>query len=318
LLVSRSPLQRLKDLVRPRDVVLSAASADGLVWRREASPVLQDDAWGTKMFYYPKVVAYDGGCRLFYPAGAASGGFASLWTADKEAWQPEEGWRFSLPASAAEFRADGPDIVHWGPGDWRLFFAASDGDVWRLFQSRSVDGRNWDGYSPCLDLSADGRFNQAKDPCLYRVDGRWFLCFTRFVPYGPSVLVLARQNGEGWQVFSELSGLNLDGWRVRTPCIVALPGGGWRMYFSRYPAGTARHSRLDCAYADDGVNWHLEREAVLAPGGRYDGHGVFCPSVVRVEDGWRLFYAGYWGRHLLEPLTLFQHRPRFRDAEQGA
>ena len=298
--------QRLAGAIWPRDRLLSATSDDGLHWRRDPAALLHGDPWGTRMFYYPKALSTG---SLLYPAGPASDGFAAL-QQDGGRWRPEDGWRFRLPAGTALKRVDGPEPCCWGPEDWRLFFAGHDGCDWRLYQARAASPDRWEGVEACLDLKGQGPLDQAKDPCLVHLGKKRLLCFTRFAPYGASVLALASEGRSGWEVCAELPELGKPGWGVRTPCAVALPGGGWRLYFSRYPLGTSRHSRLDVARSDDGTTWRIEREGVLEPGGPYDRHGLFCPSVVPEGEGWRLFYAGDWGRHLLEPLTLYQHSKR--------
>ena len=40
--------------------------------------------------------------------------------------------------------------------------------------------------------------------------------------------------------------------------------------------------------------------------GKYERHGVGFPNVIKLGDTWKMFYTGYWGKHLLEPYTVFK------------
>ena len=66
--------------------------------------------------------------------------------------------------------------------------------------------------------------------------------------------------------------------------------------------------RIASATSRDGISSERDKNICLAPGGRYDPYGVFCPAIVPVETGFRMYYGGYWERHWLELLTLHQRR----------
>ena len=84
--------------------------------------------------------------------------------------------------------------------------------------------------------------------------------------------------------------------------------GGLRIYFSEYRRESIVGAYIASALTEDGINWRREEGVRLASGGPFDRHGVFCPQLVPVAGGWRMYYGGYWGRHLLEPYTLWCHR----------
>ena len=79
------------------------------------------------------------------------------------------------------------------------------------------------------------------------------------------------------------------------------------MYFSEYP-GNPVGARLVSATSVDGITWSREEGVRLAPGDELDRHGIFGGQPVRTDEGWRFYYAGYWGRHWLEPYTIWRYR----------
>jgi predicted GH43/DUF377 family glycosyl hydrolase len=97
---------------------------------------------------------------------------------------------------------------------------------------------------------------------------------------------------------------------VRTPNVVPLEAGGWRMYFAETTDVSALGSRIASAVSSDGLHWRRDEGIRLEPGGELDGQGVFCPDVVRLDGRWKMYYGGYWNKHWLAPYTLFRHRPR--------
>ena len=81
---------------------------------------------------------------------------------------------------------------------------------------------------------------------------------------------------------------------VNNPCVVALADGRYRMYH-RASRNPAYGSRIVSSVSTDLRRWSREEGVRLAPGGRWDKHGVAFPAVFREADRFVLYYAGYWG-----------------------
>jgi len=81
-----------------------------------------------------------------------------------------------------------------------------------------------------------------------------------------------------------------DAESVRSPSLVALPGGGWRMYYEGWDGDAGR---IGMASSADGVTW--AREGLMldrGAAGAWDDAWVAAPSVVFDGQTWHLWYAG--------------------------
>jgi hypothetical protein len=82
---------------------------------------------------------------------------------------------------------------------------------------------------------------------------------------------------------------------ANNPSVVKLDDGTYRAYF-RTGERAVLGNHIRSAVSDDGETWRHEDGVRIAPGGRWDSHGVGFPHVWRDADGgWRMLYAGYWG-----------------------
>ena len=91
--------------------------------------------------------------------------------------------------------------------------------------------------------------------------------------------------------------------------------GRLRLYFTNNtytngPVGAVIRS----AVSSDGIHWTREEGVRIGPGKAYDRHGIFNVDIVPIDSGYRMYYTGYWGRHLLEPLTLHYYRKKTKEA----
>lgn len=295
----------LKRPIFPYDRILSAFSADGLEWSPE--PGVRLDVGGlhrSAMVYHPEVVWSAAGGRMFYRAGGARSCIGSAVSADGLDWNEVPIPRFEAGGKHHLRRLDGARVVGRA-ASWRIYYAGTDGQWWRIYTRESPDLVSWGEELCCLDLSRE-QFNTF-DPSVV-VEGEGLALYFLGVGGGESRFWrVFSADGVAWSTPVACSGYETEGMVPRDPCVVSLEGGGWRMYFSEHPPGTARGSRLVSARSAEGRVWQREPGARLLPQAEDGVHGVFCPSVVRVEGGWRMYYGSYWGRHWLEPLTLLAH-----------
>lgn len=81
-----------------------------------------------------------------------------------------------------------------------------------------------------------------------------------------------------------------DGGSVLSPSLVALPDGGWRMYYEGKDDDTGR---IGLATSSDGVTWTREGERLeRGAAGAWDDAWVAAPTVVFDGASWHLWYAG--------------------------
>lgn len=85
-------------------------------------------------------------------------------------------------------------------------------------------------------------------------------------------------------------------WKMLTPNVVAVPGGGFRMYLSRSGPGLDYDhvpTVILSARSADGERWELDPGVRLAPYGPHADVRVVCPDVVPLaEGGYRMYFEG--------------------------
>ena len=292
----------------PYDRILSAVSSDGIKWQIE--PGIRLDVGGIHascQVYYPEVVAMSGGWRMYYRAGGYDSIVASAFSRDGLEWEVEPGERIGAEGEGGIKKVDGSEVMDLGGGEWRMYYGGYDGRDWRIYSSRSCDGLEWDREAVCMGCPGE---LQAKDPCVISYGSGYRMYFMGYASGAGRIYSAASQDGVNWRDIQPCSGYNPEHRNVRNPCVLKLQDGKLRLYFAEFPGFSAMGSRIVSALSDDGLNWQREPEVRLTPGGQRWVHGVFCPDLQGLEDGWRMYYGSYWGRHWLAPYTLFMHRER--------
>ena len=289
----------------PYDCILSASSLDGLHWVRDGG--VRVDVGGrhrSNQVYYPDVVACAVGWRMYYRAGGDQSIIASATSAEGLDWQGEAGIRLGLGQRFG--RLGGSDAIAGSEGAC-IYFAGLEDGQWGIYRSESVDGLNWEEGALCL--RGAGELPHLKDPAIIAYNGSYRLYFTRFSSVETRIGTSTSFDGRSWSPIEQCQGCEGPATRhVRTPNVVALDDGRWRMYFAETPGVSALESSIVSAVSLDGLLWSREEGVRLAPGGANDPHGVFCPDVIHEGGEWKMYYGGYWKKHLLEPYTLFRHR----------
>ena len=292
----------------PYDRIFSAVSEDGLAWTPE--PGVRLDVGGVHrscQVYYPAVIPVEEGWRMYYRAGGYDSAIGSAFSSDGLCWEEEPGLRLAPGGDAELTRLDGPAVVRLGPDDWRLYYAGFGDGRWRICAARSADSRNWRPEAVCLGPTDDG---DAKDPCVIRWASGFRIYFTRHGADRSDICTAVSEDGLEWDQPMPCAGYNPAGLVVRSPHVVALRDAGLRLYFAEFPRRTATGSRIVSATSTDGVHWTRELGVRVGPRSWRGLHGTFCPALVALEGGWRIYFGGYWGRHWLAPYTLLRHRER--------
>ena len=295
----------------PYDRILSAVSDnEGLDWTREEG--VRIDVGGIHdscQVYYPKVVHLDEGYRLYYRAGGNNAHIASAFSTDGLSWREELGVRIGPPVERGWQRIEGCDVLGSVDAGWAMYFSASDGQCWRLYRSESVDGLEWTDGRLCFDTGEDEAWPHCKAPAIVRVAAGMRMYFMRFSADDLEIATSFSSDGRQWEPAESCSGLSPDTKIIRNPCVRPAPDGKLRMYFiERTTDNRPVGGRVISAVSEDGVDWCREAGVRLGPGRVWDRHGIFSVDPLAVSGGWRIYYSGYWGRHLLEPLTLWKYR----------
>ena len=293
----------------PSDRILSAFSLDGLHWIRE--PGIRLDVGGlhkSRHVYYPQVVNLETGFRIYFRAGGYDSFIGSAVSDDGLNWREEPGKRIGPEKAQGISRIEPGKVMRFAENDWRMFFGGFANGSWRIYCARSCDGFNWAEGVLCIDLSQDGDLNQVKDPCVVE-DGDFFrIYYKRFSIDETEIFTGISKDGYHWRDMRKCLGYRLEGFFIGSPCVVKTSDKLLRMYFAEYPDASCIGSRIASAVSADGINWNRESGVRIEPGGKFDKHEVFGGNLVRLENGWRMYYGGAFGRHWLEGLTLLQRR----------
>ena len=85
-------------------------------------------------------------------------------------------------------------------------------------------------------------------------------------------------------------------WKVLTPNVVDVPGGGYRMYYTRSGPGRdygPTPAVILSAFSSDGSRWAAEPGVRLAPHGPAADVRVVCPDVIPLAGGgYRMYFEG--------------------------
>ena len=299
----------------PYDRILSAVSTDGIDWQVE--PGVRLDVGGRHascQVYYPEVVAVPGGWRMYYRAGGYDSIIASAFSRDGLEWEEEPGVRIGPGGEYGLTKVDGPEVMDLGGGEWRMYYGGYDGEDWRICSSRSQDGLDWKWEAGCI--GGTGK-DQAKDPCVIRCSSGYRMYFMGYFSGEGQIYSAISQDGVNWRDIQPCSGYNPEHRDIRNPCVIEVQQEKLRMYFAEFPRFTAIGSRIVSVVSEDGLNWMRDSEVRVDPGACPGLQGTFCPDLLPHEQGWRMYYGGYWGRHWLAAYTLFRHRERKKICDSG-
>jgi hypothetical protein len=273
-----------------RDRVLRARSNNSLVWHKDPSMRLTYPSHTRAHMTY--FAARDTRGRLWIRASVHDAATDSWHTEIGRPGQPARAWWDARRAGLMHFYAP-----TWCGGLVYGVGEAPDG------MRRLVCFRTGDDGIPAAQVEQNwesiGRLAVVEDVCILRVGGE----FHAWVSAGASPTAVQvhhwrSQDGVDWRY----DGVALTAPVVQAsfelannPSIVAADG-GWRMYF-RTGDRPALGNVIRSAFSDDLRCWRHEQGVRIAPGGRWDSHGVGFPSVWREPGGgWVMLYAGYWGR----------------------
>tara|TARA_B100000579_G_C22824288_1_gene852256 strand:- start:1468 stop:2199 length:732 start_codon:yes stop_codon:yes gene_type:complete len=178
-------------------------------------------------------------------------------------------------------------------------------------------GRRKDGvYSPYFASTNDGRTffdlialdlnfnNRISDFCIVEFKNFLRMYFSKENNIGSAI----SEDGIRWRLEKDYRfrhGANGMRQLINNPSVVQLQDGRFRMYFR----GSNKNAFRSCIYSaisNDGLDFALESGTRMNYNGKYERHGVGFPNVIKFDDHWKMFYAGYWGKHLMQPLTVLR------------
>ena len=284
--------------VWPRD-----AKRSGLAGVVAPNVVLLGD--GRFRMYYTQILPRPG-----FPAGAteyenSSARILSAVSTDGEHWIPDSGVRLSpQEGGAGDSRLASPEVVPipGTSGHLRMYFECAPRTLADPCSIRSAvskdDGLTW-RVEPGDRLS-DPNAAYAAPRLLYLEDGRCRM----YVSMRPEGVVSAIS--EDGLLFEQESGYRIHrGDKFATVLaaeVLQIASGSYRMYYGAYPDMNGSNSPEELtracilsAVSEDGLEWQLEPEATITPGGKHDAAKVseMCVIAIPASDGlerYRMFY----------------------------
>lgn len=147
----------------------------------------------------------------------------------------------------------------------------------------------------------DGRYT---DPgAVFYHDGQFHMFRNGFKGWPASVQIgyLTSDDGVTWTEMSEEPVLYSDdvpftGLAALASSALVEPDGTWVLYFYTWNSTSTAESEIGRATATDPLGpWTVDPEPVLSHGadGEWDSTSVDAPSVVRTDDGYLMYYAGF-------------------------
>jgi predicted GH43/DUF377 family glycosyl hydrolase len=293
----------------PYDRILSATSSDGLLWHRETG--IRLDVGGphqSVQVYFPSVIQLSDSWRMHYRAGGHHSSIATANSLDGLSWHEESELPFPNERSAELERLDSPWVVSTD-GGFRIYYSGYDRQVWQIYTCNSADPTRWTGQCQVLDLGTEKTLPHSKAPSIVAWQDGWIMAFMRFTANKVVIYTAKSSDGLNWQDIRPCPAIQHQNYQPRNPSLVVTEDDNLRLYFSEY-SGQPIGARLVSALSSDGISWQREEGVRISPGDDTDRHGIFGGQAVYTGNEWRFYYAGYWGRHWLEPYTIWRYRRR--------
>jgi predicted GH43/DUF377 family glycosyl hydrolase len=171
----------------------------------------------------------------------------------------------------------------------------------------SLDPKN-----PLLDVirTSPWEMRAVFDPCVARqADGSLWMWYTTRGTQPSSIALAIDLSGTG-SGFVRYAGNpvltpdppeNAPATALSRPSVVALPGGGWRMWYStNSPDGPWGKAWIGTATSSDGIHWQKHGAPVLTPQASWEQPALQCPNVLYDAPSAR-FMMWYCGGQVYEP-----------------
>ena len=292
----------------PVDRILSATSKDGVSFTRDSEVCIESRfIIRPEMFYFPDVIALpNGNLEMFFHVSKKIRGkwkgtisYATLHGNSK--WNVHSNLKSNTDFLAGFQHVQTPRIVEFG-GEKLLYFCARK-QITAPFFTFVMSASNSRGFSNPRPLLFDFK-HPVEDFCFYRSENtlRMYFCYKKNIHSAVSQDGLSWQMEDGPRIQHGQPGMTA---RVDNPSIVQAKDGLLRLYY-RGAEKNALHCCIYSALTENGLDFSIEDGIRMNYDGKYERHGVGFPNVIKLGDTWKMFYTGYWGKHLLEPYTVFK------------
>ena len=292
----------------PVDRILSATSHDGISFQRDTNVCIETKyTMRPEMFYFPDVrILPNGNLEMFFHVSRKIRGKwkgnISYATLDKNSnWSVHSNLKSNTNFLAGFQHVQAPRIVEFCDETLLYFCARKEikAPFFAFVMSKSTSGEFSDPRPLLFDFK-----HQVEDFCFYRSNNtlRMYFCYKRNIHSAVSENGLSWKMEDGARIQRGQPGMTA---RVDNPSIVEAKDGLLRLYY-RGAEKNALHCCIYSAISENGLDFSIEDGIRMNYNGKYERHGVGFPNVIKLGDTWKMFYTGYWGKHLLEPYTIFK------------
>ncbi|MBW1972709.1 MAG: hypothetical protein DRG20_01890 [Deltaproteobacteria bacterium] len=298
----------------PRDRILSAISYDGILFKKEKGiRVNPDRSSSEEMVYYPFALKIEEKIRLYYHSSNNKSGTIVSRVSDDGLNFFSKPTIHLLPSNLLDEKGCfAPWIIQLEEGLFRMYYSGKDKKgKRRILSAVSKNGIAWEKENGIRIGTQDEIKNLSiLDVAVIRVKDGYRAYFSGLTSKGCFILSAISSCGfvfeieKGIRIGKENTGMAV----VNNPSPIFLEDGRIRLYF-RAGSKSAIGNMIYSAISSDGLKWEIEDGIRITPSKSwraFDCHGVGFPNVIRLNHGYRIYYTGYWGPHLLKPLTVMR------------
>lgn len=126
--------------------------------------------------------------------------------------------------------------------------------------------------------------------------------FRMYLSWRPQNAIAVTESGDGvhWSdpqiVLSASPRKDMREFHINRACVIPLPNGTYRMYYSGQGPDTAvpKHACILTAESENGIFWKKLAPFVFSPDGEWEACGVMCPHVLYDEEAglYKMWYSG--------------------------
>jgi predicted GH43/DUF377 family glycosyl hydrolase len=294
-------------------ILTAATSFAQFPWTKDQdnNPVLvpgEPGTWNDVSEYPFSVLFHEGTYRLWiggYDGITVSFGYFS--SPDGINWTPYEANPILHPGTAGSWDDNhlaNPNVI-FNNNLYKMWYAASDGNNYRIGYATSPDGLIWTKYegNPVMDLGPEGSWDDSAvyDPCVYFDGATYHMWYSGGNGSVIRIGYASSPDGTTWTknednpVLEKGSVPSWDYRSVMAPSVI-FDGMTYHMWYSGTVESSGWHYRTGYATSGDGLTWTKhEGNPVLTPDdGSWDSQWVGYVHVLRddINGLYKMWYGG--------------------------
>jgi len=271
------------------------------IFIKDKKPALNIDAKNFKLIC-PKVIKFNDKCyRMYFSQQKKLKNCYSYYTSIRSAvskdctrWLLEEGDRIEFSTDNRFYRLLSPAVIKIDKSLYRMYFEARTFDNVGVIKSAlSYDGIVWKE-EPGVRMGKSNKFSYGTPFCFTEINNQFELFFERRSKTMRDIWVATSSDG----IFFDEKKISpiikqekiWESYAIYSPD-VSYSNNCYHMYYSGW-GGDPVSGHILYAYSYDKKNWKKHEIPVLSPGETFDQKHCSEPSLIKVDDKWKIFYEG--------------------------